>query len=530
MTRGVAASATVRQVPRPLRSLARIAVAGIVLTVLLAVPTGSSAATCAPGWVGSWLASPSDASTGRGELRDQTLRMIVRPHLAGTTIRIRLDDRFGSGYVAVGPVTVARRDQGASVVASSLRPVTFGGSPTATIGPGASVTSDPVSIDATTTDDLAISVAVSGTISSPSEHLVTRQTSYISSQGTGDRTSQAGADGFGPTAAGSHTSGWYLLGGVDVLTAPRTAAVVAFGDSITDGFVGARSPLVESFASIDTNTRYPDFLQRRLDAAGIPLSVLNAGISSNQLLASGPAPQAGPAGVDRFAADALAPPGVTDVIVLEGINDIGIGLAGANQLIAGYERLITLAHAAGVRIHLGTLTPSGGTTVSTYDSPLAERPRQAVNAWIRGQKLADSVVDFDAAVRDPANGSRLAPQYDGSDHLHLNAAGSEALAGAVDLATLVGKTCTPASLSLRVTPTKIHAGRRTRLTARVSAVVDGVRQAVAGATVKVGGLKLTTNAEGVARGTVRFRFRRTYRASAVQTDYTTAKVSFRVVR
>ncbi len=511
--------------------------------VALVTPALSSAATCAPHWVGSWAAAPSDASSGRPRLHDQTLRMIVNPHLGGSQARIRLDNRFGSRPVTLGPATVALAQTGAAVQPGSLRPVTFGGVSRVTIPAGGRVVSDPVTLEFPAFADLAVSVAVPGSVASPTEHLITRQTSFISAPGSGDLTGQVGGDAFTTTATDDHSSGWYLFSGVDVLAPGGTRAVVAIGDSITDGFAGARNPLFEDLGTLDTNVRYPDALQRRVSAAGLPLSVLNAGITSNRLLLDGPAPQAGTAGLARFGIDVAAQAGVTNVIAMEGINDLGEASASPDQLIAGYQQLIAAAHAAGLRIQLGTITPSGGTTVPTYDSPRVERPRQAVNAWIRSQRLADGVVDFDAAVRNPLNASRLLPAYDSSDHLHLNAAGNAALARAVDLGALATPACTTAGppipeaqptqpktkprLRLRIRPTRIRTGRR-KLTLQVTATIDGRRRSVSGATVRIAGRRVKTDASGNARITIRNRYGGLRRATATKRSYRITTITYRI--
>jgi lysophospholipase L1-like esterase len=215
---------------------------------------------------------------------------------------------------------------------------------------------------------------------------------------------------------------------------------VAFGDSITDGFV-ASTPLSlpVSLAIADKNGRYPDDLQRRVDAAGVPLSVVNAGISSNRLVTDGEPLLLGLSGVQRFEEDALDVPGVKGVIVLEGINDLGIPPATTtpSQLIAGYEELIAMAHARGVKIWLGTLTPASNAILDgTISAPHSEEYREQVNAWIRSQHLADGVIDFDAALRDPGDPSVLNPPYSGPDHLHPNLLGYQVMADTVNLSML----------------------------------------------------------------------------------------------
>jgi len=397
----------------------------------------SAATACAEHWVGSWAASPSGVSLTQ-PLVDRTLRMIVAPHLGGSTLRLHLSNRYGTAPVTLGPVTVGVEGAGASLLAGSERPVTFAGRSTATIPAGAEAVSDPVGLSFHAFEDLAVSVYVPGTIKYPTEHFTTRQTSYMSPPGSGDHAAAISGSAFTRKTTGPYSTGWYFLDGVEVRAPGSTGAVVAFGDSITDGYQATRSGR-EVLSTIDTNGRYPDDLQRRLIAAKLPLSVLDAGISGNQLLRTG-LPLFGPPGLSRFGTDALAQAGVSDVIVLEGINDISTK-ATVSQLIAAYEKLITEAHEAGVAIQLGTLTPTGGAASPAYASTAATSVRQQVNQWIRTQHFSDGVVDFDAAVRDPADPLRIDPPYDGSDDVHFSPAGYRALAGAVDLAQLARPDC-----------------------------------------------------------------------------------------
>jgi lysophospholipase L1-like esterase len=407
---------------------------GVVSALAFAAPA-SAAPSCTDHWVGSWSASPSDASLTQ-PLARQTLRMVVAPHLAGTTVRVRLSNRFGTGPVTLGPVTLGRVSSGAALKAKPV-PVRFAGKRQVTIPAGQDVGSDAVAFTVAPTASLAVSLAVPGVVAQPTEHFNTRQTSFMTPPGAGDHSADPRGDLFALPTTSAFSTGWYFLSGIDVRAPSTTGAVVTFGDSITDGFQGDLTPATEHLTNLGINTRYPDFLARRLNAAGLPLSVLNAGISGNRVLADGQIPQFAPSGLARFRADALALPGVTEVILLEGINDIGQGPGFTSaEIIAGYETLIAQAHAAGVKIRLGTLLPAGGTVTSGYQDEDAVETRAEVNAWIRGANPADGFVDFDAAVRDPADPSRLKPEYDGSDHLHLSPAGYEAMAAAVDLAQL----------------------------------------------------------------------------------------------
>ena len=353
-------------------------------------------------------------------------------------LAIGSDEQVRAAPVTLGPVTIGLRGPGASLLAGSERPVTFGGRPTLVISAGANAISDPVKLSFGAFHDLAVSVYVPGTITNPVEHLSTRQTSYLSPSGSGDHAGESSGAAFTQKTTGQFSTGWYLLDGIDVPAPGSTGAVVAFGDSITDGYQ-AQPNGTEQLSTIDNNGRYPDDLQRRLIAANIPLSVLNAGIGGNQLLLSG-LPLLGPSGLTRLRPDALAQAGVTDVIVLEGINDIAHG-ATASQLIAGYEQLITSAHAAGVAIQLGTLTPTGGASLPAYAGPGAVAVRGEVNQWIRTQRYSDGIVDFDAAVRDSHDPGAVNPAYDGGDHIHFDPAGYRALAQAINLALLARPNC-----------------------------------------------------------------------------------------
>lgn len=495
----------------------------VMLAVLMVRVAGASAAVCSPHWVGSWIASPSDGGSPGSELADQTLRMVIPSHLSGQTLRLRLSNRFGSQPVTLGPVTIGIRGAGAAIVPGSLRPVTFAGARTVTIAPGRDVISDRVSLRFAAFQDLAASVAVRGTVSSPTEHRTTRQASYFTAPGSGDQTSKVNASGFSSTTT-QDSSGWYFLDGVEVLASGRTGAVVTFGDSITEGDQGNSSPIEQS-----SEGGYPDDLQRRLISAHIPLSVLNAGIIGNRALQNGLTPQQGPSGLSRFRLDALAQAGVTDVIVLEGINDIGqtSGLA-AQQLENGDRQLIGDAHAAGIKIQLGTLTPSGGTIIATYGDAAANQLRQQVNQWIRSQRLSDGVVDFDAAVRDPADGSRIDPPYDGSDHLHFSFAGYRAMANAVNLKQLRVPACTLPKLHLSISPRTAPAGQRVTQNFRVTTTLAGQLQGVRDALIQIGSHRIHTNRNGRASITLRFARSGSRRATALKTGYTTVTASINI--
>ncbi len=407
----------------------------VVLAVTVSAPAARSATPCPrPHWVGSWMTSPSDASARA--LTDQTLRMIVSPHLGGQRLRVRVSNRFGTTSVTLGPVRIGRRGQGAALAPGSPRTVRFGGHSTVTIPAGREAVSDPVNMRITAFAPLAVSVSVTGTVAAPTEHAITRQTSYLSPAGSGDHTGDIGAAAFTEPTATGRSSGWYFLDGIDVQAPAITGALVTFGDSITDGYRSAGAG--EDLGTGEDNARYPDFLAHRLARANVPLSVLNAGISGNRINEDGYLPAFGPSGRSRLRADALDRAGVTGVLVLEGINDVGLTPSPASDVIAGLRHLLRQVHTAHRRAIVGTLVPSAGYGLTTYGSEQADEIRRTINTWIRTRSGADAVVDFDRALRDPEHPSRLAAAFDSGDHLHPSAAGYRAMAGAVPMSALGG--------------------------------------------------------------------------------------------
>jgi lysophospholipase L1-like esterase len=222
------------------------------------------------------------------------------------------------------------------------------------------------------------------------------------------------------------TQSWYFLSALEVFAEPRSVAVVTLGDSITDGFA----------STVDANRRWPNVLAERLQASPrfAHIAVMDQGISGNRVLHD----TIGPNALSRFDRDVLAASGVKYVTLLEGINDIGFSgfipteEVSADEIIAGYRQIIARAHAQGLLIYGGTLTPFGGLG-APYETPAGEAKRQAINTWIRTSNAFDAVLDFDRAVRDPANPTRMLPAYDSGDHLHPNDTGYRAMAESIDL-------------------------------------------------------------------------------------------------
>lgn len=423
--------------------------------------TAAASACVATHWVGTWAADPSD---GIGpEYVYQTLRVIVTPHHAGDRLRVHLSNRFGRVPVTFGAATVGRRGAGASVVGGTHR-LTFGGAGQITLAPGTDVVSDPVNLTFKAFQDLAVSVYVSGDSGPSTEHIAGDETSYITPPNTSDAT---GVDAGTPyTLTTTRTS---FVDGLDVLAPGSVSALVAFGDSITDGIEDFVVPATTS-AAVDANARYTDDLSRRL-GGGSKISVVNAGLSGNQLT-NDQVPEGGPSGVSRAGNDVLDVPGVADVIIEEGVNDLGQGGTAA-QLEAGFTTLVGQFHAAGLNVLIATITPVGGVTIPSYAEPHVESDRQTVNNWLRsGASGADGIVDFDGALRDPANPHQLLPAYDSGDHVHPSSAGYKAMSAAIDPALIRGTSCGGRAAKSKV-PTTLrfhvasHSARGVRLNGRL---------------------------------------------------------------
>jgi lysophospholipase L1-like esterase len=373
------------------------------------------------GWVGTWssaqVAAAASGLSATG-LHDQTVRDVVHTSVGGSQIRIRLSNVFGSAPLAVDDVRVGLRSSGAAVVAGSDRQVRFGGSRQTTIAAGARRFSDPIKLRVGAGQDLVVSIYFAGATGPATWHPDAISTNYFAA---GDQS----ADTSGVPYTNTDTS-WYFLDGVDVLNPAVRGAVVTFGPSTTDG----------DASTTDANERYPDDLARRLAAlpAGKRMSVLNAGISGNQLLADGGT--SGVSGLSRFARDAIDQTGVRDIIIWEGSNDIGNnpGLQ-ASQLTDGYAQLIKLAHEHGIRVIGATLQPDEG---AGYYTTAGNEVREAVNDWIRTSGAFDGVADFSTVLEDPANPDQLDPSLDSGDHLHPNDAGYQAIADSIDLQLLTG--------------------------------------------------------------------------------------------
>jgi lysophospholipase L1-like esterase len=371
-------------------------------------------------WVGTWTATPAPAEAGA--FSNQTLRMNPRVSIGGDRVRVRISNAYGARPLLVGAAWLGLRDKGPAVVADSHKRLTFGGAESATIAAGAFVISDPVAFDLPPLADIAVSIYLPGDV--PLNFGITgryaRQTNYISPPGN-----------FASSAVmpvGSITGEWFFVSGVDVLASSETGGVVAVGDSLTDA----------NISTMDAYCRWPDQLSRRLQArrGGRPMAVMNQGLGGNRILHD----IRGDSGLRRFDRDVIAQPGVTQVIVMLGTNDLRNRWAKpeeevtADQMIAGLKQLAVRAQTAGIKIFGATLTPfENETFLPGAWTPEREKTRQAVNEWVREGGAFDAVIDFDRALRDPEHATSMLPVYDCGDHLHPSDLGYNKMGDAIDL-------------------------------------------------------------------------------------------------
>lgn len=388
----------------------KICIAAAALAAFIAAPVR------ADNWVATWQASPHAAWAAQdfalptgvpATLERQTVRETARISVGGRRVRVVLSNRYGTQPLVVGEAHLSLASPGAAG-----HVLTFGGQRGVAIPSGAPVVSDPVDMPVAALEKLAVSVYLPERTPLATFHWGAQQTGYIAD---GNR---VGATQL-PDAQPLH--GRALLSGIWVDAAIPSSALVAFGDSITDG----------NGSTPDADRRWPDYLAARLRKDGV--AVVNAGISGARLLGD----RMGASAAARFEQDVLSQPGVHTAIVLMGINDIGWPQSvfapqeapmTAGRMIAAYRQLIAQAHARGVRIIGGTLLPFEGTQIEGYYTPAKDALRHQVNQWIRESGEFDAVADFDALLRDPAHPARMQPRYDSGDHLHPGDAGYEAMA------------------------------------------------------------------------------------------------------
>jgi lysophospholipase L1-like esterase len=372
-------------------------------------------------WVIAWSAAPDSPGS---PFSNKTIRQVIRTSIAGTKVRLRFSNLFGSAPITIASVHLARHESGSAIKPKTGRPITFAGKATVVIEKGADVLSDDVAFPVTALEELAVSIYLPKAIESSTIHSTAIQTAYIA------RGNVAEKEIF---LAGETDTSRFFLTDVEVAAKNNSRAFIVMGDSITDG-VGSTE---------DKNSRWPDKLAERLQSgqAFKSIAVVNSGISGNRILNDGAEPYLGPSGLKRFDRDVLDKPGIRWVLVFSGGNDISAARilgtprdkVSARQIIEGMKTLIARARQKGVKIFGATLTPKGG---AKWFYPEGEKMRQEINNWIRTAKAFDGFVDFDQVIQDPGQPERMHPAYDSGDHVHPNDAGYKAMADAIDLAIL----------------------------------------------------------------------------------------------
>jgi len=384
-------------------------------------------ARAAPVWMESWAASPAPpmavaegapASPFSPRFDNQTLVQVVRLSAGGRRLRIRFTNEYGQTPLAIGAARVGLLGPDGRILPENERILIFGGRATATIPAGAPLVSDPVDLAVTPLSSLRIAFYLPGAVRQCTCHATGGQHLQVSPPGDYTHRPFTGTDA-------SHPDYRAFLSAVDVESPTPGPVVIAFGDSITDGYK----------STDDTDRRWPDRLAERLieRAGGSPVAVVNAGLSGNRLLSDGFILPMGQSALARFDRDVLAMPGATHLIILEGVNDLGGGGAAppdVESVIGAYRQLIDRAHGRGLKVIGATILPYEG---ANYFHREGEAVRQAVNLWIRAGGGFDGVIDFDVVMHDPQHPARLRADLQSGDWLHPNDAGYRAMGDAVGL-------------------------------------------------------------------------------------------------
>ncbi|WP_068090528.1 SGNH/GDSL hydrolase family protein [Novosphingobium rosa] len=382
---------------------------------LLAVANPALAGT-ARSWSAAMQAVPTvNGASALPPLGDTTIRQIMRLSVGGDSLRLTFDNSDSPNPLLIDHIEVAQVDAAGRILPGTSQRVTVGDRPAVVIPAHAPMVSDVVKMALPPLARVAISIHLAAGQQPWSFHGYAAANTLLA---PGDQTTAP------ELTSANAMQRRFLVSGIDVISAKPLRSVVAFGDSITDGVR----------ATVDSDRRWPDQLAGRLQQAGMTqVGVANQGISGNKVLQDG----AGIGALARFDRDVLGVPGVSHVIVLEGVNDIGGAFQTGQQasfdavaLINAYRQMVLRAHDHGIKVLLATILPYKG---AGYWSAWGEEQRTKVNAWIRSQREADGMVDLDAAVRNPADPQAFAPAYDSGDHLHPNDAGFTAMAKAVPL-------------------------------------------------------------------------------------------------
>ena len=426
-----------------LRSLIASGLAAAVTATVLVAGAGTGAAAggrhdAQRDWVGSWATAVTRGNASGSSftgLNNQSVRMIVHGSVGGSKIRVRLTNLYGEQAVTVGRATVAKPNTAtpelSDVDSSTIRELTFGGATSFVMPKGAELLSDPVALPVGNDQDLVVSVFFPTPTGLTTFHSTTRQNNYI---GAGDLVRDPGGAGY----TTQRTCCWFFLSGVDVLREDAAGSVIVFSDSLADGHG----------STFNANTRWPDQLfdrlQRKVRNEDLP-GVLNISRGGARLNHEAMEPgdggfpgfyELGDNAFSRLDEDVFSETGAHTVILSLGVNDIWMNSDSADAIVASLRQLNQQIKQRGYTVMVATIGPfeglNGGTALVW--TPEKEATRQAVNDYLRTHRDEfDAVVDFDEVLRDPANPTKVKPEYDSGDHIHPNDAGAKALAEAIPL-------------------------------------------------------------------------------------------------
>jgi lysophospholipase L1-like esterase len=395
------------------------------VVLLVAVAAGSIGGAAADGsrsqWYAAWGFSQQGLEPATTNMTDATARMIARPTISGSHLRVQIQNTFGTVPLTIGSAAIAVRINGAQLAPGSTVPLTFGGSASVTIPAGGAVYSDPAAFPVGAWQDVAVSLYTPGVAPQISRHGNARTTSFFTLAGAGDHTMDESATAFTstttPPTTTTTTAMWWVAA-IDVYSSSADGTVVFFGDSITDG----------TATTTDGHDRWHDivFLRRLLDdKEHVQLGAVNEGIGGNRV--TNIIPGGSPAAVDRLDRDVLARTGATHVVFFEGTNDIAAGV-NADQLMAGMQSVVDRVHAARLPIFCSTIIPRHN---ATWTAQMTDY-RNTVNDWIRHKANCDAVIDFDKVMRSDDNPDLMNPLLDFGDHIHPNPYGYFLMGRAVD--------------------------------------------------------------------------------------------------
>jgi lysophospholipase L1-like esterase len=378
-----------------------------------AVVENANAQNANPAWVTAW--ATSQQGLGETRITDATMRMIARVTVPGDSVKVRLDNTFGAAPVAFGKTSIGPRIRGPALAAGMVKPLTFGGKSAVTVPAGGTVESDPVAFHVDAQQDIAVSLYVAGSDAQPSQHTNAVVTSYLTANGAGDQSASEDGKPFAGT-----TTAMLWLKSIDVQPSSPATAIVAFGDSITDG----------TCTTLDAHDRWEDIVAERLALQQtVRRAVINEGIGGNTVTGANLRPAAtSPPGIDRLDRDVLSHPGVSHVVLFMGTNDIARE-APADQVIGGMKDIISRVKAHGIKIIGATIVPRHNAAWSDAKTKI----RNQVNDWIRKGADFDAVIDFDKVVRSAADPDLLNPPYNCGDAVHPSPIGYFQMGKSVDL-------------------------------------------------------------------------------------------------